>query len=341
MGTDGKYPNDSNRKPVLRSFLRAVSMLKGATLPEADVEHNEEAEALDRRLAAREAGRINEGLISIMPSACVLHMPAAAFNPSPNPDNSGELIARILQSGGNAEPVLVRQIEPAPNARYAVLVGARRLFSVDWLNRNGHPEIRLLARIVTISDEEAFLIAHRENAERPDITELSRARGLRLARDLFYGGVQARMSAALGVSRSQVSGIMTLADMPDTIVSAFGRNEDLRVRHAERLAPLLRHDLARAKMLQEAARIDREQQKLSAANLPLLPAELVVTRIRNAGERSASASVSTASIWYRGEDVGSIWRNPDGMIQLGAAIPAGVPVEPLAEAIEAALRSLR
>lgn len=341
LGKDWTRLDDSSRKRGLRSLLRVVSALMDSPATEPAPDDSSQAESLDRRLAADQPDEFTDGLVRLRSSACAIHVPLASFNPKPDLENCRDLIGQIARAGGNTEPVLVRQIEAPPNVSYVVLVGARRLFAVDWLNRNGHPDMRVMARIVSISDEEAFLIARQENANREDISDLVRARGLRLAKDLFYGGVQARMAAALGVSRGHVSGIMALADLPDAIVSAFGRNEDLRSQHAELLAPLLRRELARAKMLEEAARIDREQQKLSSANLPLLPAQLVVTRLRSAGERSISASTSTASIWYRGEDVGSIWRNPDGIIQLGAAFPPGVPIEPLTKAIESALRSLR
>lgn len=328
-------------KPTLQRFLQRLRGKAGTSLGADRLAGSESAVLLDRRLTAHQPYNVADSLVKLRIKSCSIHAPYARFYPKPSFENSKELVEQIAKTGGNTEPILVRTIEGDLDGTFAVLVGTRRFFAVNWLNHNGYPDMRILARIVSISDEEAFLIAERENSTRKDISDLARARGLRLAKDLFYGGVQSRLATALGVSKSHVSGIMALASLPDAIVSSFGRSEDLKLQHAEQLAPLLRSQRAKDKLLQEALRIDREQQKLAAADLPLLPAQLVVTRLRNAGERSISASVSTASIYCGGEDVGSIWRNPDGMIQLGAAIPPGVAIEPVTKAIESALRSLR
>lgn len=314
-----------------------------APVPEAALDPATDADldTLDRRLAGERAPDAVGDLVMLRPSDCDLHMPLAAFWPEPDFANCRALIAQIAAEGGNREPVLVRQSAAKPAARYSVLVGARRLFAIDWLNHNGRPELRLRARIVAITDEEAFRIGEAGNRARQDIAELARARACRHALHRFYGGVQSRMAAALGMSNSHLNRLLALADLPDSVIAAFGREQDLRVRHAEVLAPLLRRDPFRTLLLREAARVDREQQELSAAGMPLLPAPLVLARLRRAAERDPSAPVSTATIRCQGEDIGSIWRNGEGIVQLGATIRPGVPAEIIVAAIEAGLKSLR
>lgn len=325
---------------LLRPFGRVLASLKPARAPMAEPGSDEDLETLDRRLSDWPGTRAAGDLVMLAPSDCAPQMPAATFNPSPDAENCGALIADIAAVGGNATPVLVRPIDGLQGSRYALLTGARRHFAVDWLNRNGRSDIRLLAQIASVSDEEAFRIAEHENTGRDDISDLSRAANYRLALDLFYDGVQTRMAGALGMSNSNLNRLLALANLPEAIVAAFGHRDDIKVRHAEVLAPLLRDERARREMLAEAKRIDTENQKLSGADMPLLAPAIVLARLKTAAERGRRSSISAVGISCEGDDVGSIWRNAEGAIQLGATFPPGVPTETLIDALAKTLRRL-
>jgi len=185
---------------------------------------------LDQRLAGFTQGSAQaRTAISIRPSDCSVWDGNPRDVPGLSAESCRSLIESIAQEDGNRIPVLVRRNPPGADYPYQLLVGSRRRFSVDWLNHNGRPEIRLTALIVDLTDEEAFRLADIENREREDITELDRARSYQNAVDRFYGGVQSRMAEALNLSNSQLSRLLALAQMPDEVVNAFATRDELRV----------------------------------------------------------------------------------------------------------------
>ena len=240
---------------------------------------------LDQRLAgfAQGSGRARTA-ISIRPSDCSVWDGNPRDVPGLSAESCRSLIESIAQEDGNRIPVLVRHNAPGADHPYQLLVGSRRRFSVDWLNHNGRPEIRLTALIVDLTDEEAFRLADIENREREDITELDRARSYQNAVDRFYGGVQSRMAEALNLSNSQLSRLLSLAQMPDEVVNAFATRDELRVRHSEVLTPLLRRAEQRERLLISARLIGEEQQRLAAGGERMIPAATVLARLKDAAK---------------------------------------------------------
>ncbi|MGO4166726.1 ParB family chromosome partitioning protein [Novosphingobium sp. PhB57] len=240
---------------------------------------------LDQRLAgfAQGSGRARTA-ISIRPSDCSVWDGNPRDVPGLSAESCRSLIESIAQEDGNRIPVLVRHNAPGADHPYQLLVGSRRRFSVDWLNHNGRPEIRLTALIVDLTDEEAFRLADIENREREDITELDRARSYQNAVDRFYGGVQSRMAEALNLSNSQLSRLLSLAQMPDEVVNAFATRDELRVRHSEVLTPLLRRAEQRERLLVSARLIGEEQQRLAAGGERMIPAATVLARLKDAAK---------------------------------------------------------
>lgn len=207
----------------------------------------------------------------------------------------------------------MRNNPPGSELPYELLVGSRRRFSVNWLNHNGRPEIRLNAMVVDLSDEEAFRLADIENRERQDITELDRARSYQGAVDRFYGGVQSRMAEALNLSNSQLSRLLSLAQMPDEVVDAFATREELRVRHSEVLTPLLRRPEQRDRLLVAARSVGQEQQRLAAAGDRMIPAATVLTRLKQAamegggGRAQDMQSWWVMNVWAGSSRAGTVW----------------------------------
>jgi len=238
---------------------------------------------LDQRLAGFTQGSARaRTAISIRPSDCSVWDGNPRDVPGLSAESCRSLIESIAQEDGNRIPVLVRRNPPGADFPYQLLVGSRRRFSVDWLNHNGRPEIRLTALIVDLTDEEAFRLADIENREREDITELDRARSYQNAVDRFYGGVQSRMAEALNLSNSQLSRLLALAQMPDEVVNAFATRDELRVRHSEVLTPLLRRPEQRERLLVTAREVGEEQQRLAAMGERMIPAATVLARLKDA-----------------------------------------------------------
>lgn len=259
----------------------------------------EELSRLDQRLAGYAQGSGRRVALSIRPEDCSVWDGNPRDVPGLSYESCRSLIESIALEDGNRIPVLVRRNAPGADRPYELLVGSRRRFAIDWLNHNGRPEVRLNALIVEMSDEEAFRLADIENREREDITELDRARSYQGAVDRFYGGVQSRMAEALGLSNSQLSRLLSLAQMPQEVVNAFATKEELRVRHSEVLTPLLRRPEQRERVLTAARQIGEEQQRLASQGERMISAPTVLARLRAATRAEPRAAQETPLVLGR------------------------------------------
>lgn len=287
---------------------------------EATRAEGEELSRLDQRLAGFVQGNGRRTAISIRPADCSVWDGNPRDVPGLSADSCRTLIESIAQEDGNRIPVLVRQNPPGSELPYELLVGSRRRFSINWLNHNGRPEIRLNAMVVDLSDEEAFRLADIENRERQDITELDRARSYQGAVDRFYGGVQSRMAEALNLSNSQLSRLLAMAQMPDDVVDAFATREELRVRHSEVLTPLLRRPEQRDRLLAAARAIGQEQQRLAAAGDRMIPPATVLTRLKQAAMQGGASRGQDMQVVVGDDKVGRIKLARDGLaVELAVA----------------------
>lgn len=296
---------------------------------------------LDERLSGiSQGGMRSRGAISIRPSDCAVWDGNPRDVPALSAENCRSLIESIALEDGNRIPVLVRHNPPGGDLPYQLLVGSRRRFAIDWLNHNGRPEIRLNALIVDMSDEEAFRLADIENRERQDITELDRARSYQQAVDRFYGGVQSRMAEALGLSNSQLSRLLALAQMPDDVVNAFATRDELRVRHSEVLTPLLRRPQQCEGVLEMARVIGAEQQKLAIAGERMIPAATVLSRLKHAGKTVPGTQEAEETIAVNGARIGRLRPVREGLA-VDFVLSEGLPLKDLFAALESAILDAR
>lgn len=286
---------------LIRDIMATLSRDNGAARPAAELEA---LSRLDDRLTSFAGDRVDSRApMLIRPADCVVWDGNPRDQPGLNPDSCRSLIESIAAEGGNRIPVLVRLNPQASEQPYQLLVGSRRRFAIDWLNHNGRPELRLNALVVELSDEEAFRLADIENRERADICELDRARSYQQAVDRFYGGVQSRMAEALGLSNSQLSRLLALAQLPEEVIQAFATKEELKVRYSELLTPLLRRHEQRADLIAEARIIAQEQQARAAGNGSMLASATVLSRLRQAAARRPRES-SDMDIMAGGDRIG-------------------------------------
>lgn len=296
---------------------------------------------LDERLSEFAQGSARaRGAISIRPTDCSVWDGNPRDVPALSAENCRSLIDSIALEDGNRIPVLVRHNPPGSELPYQLLVGSRRRFAIDWLNHNGRPEIRLNALVVELSDEEAFRLADIENRERQDITELDRARSYQQAVDRFYGGVQSRMAEALGLSNSQLSRLLSLAQMPDEVVNAFATRDELRVRHSEVLTPLLRRAEHCERVLAAARVIGAEQQKLAIAGERMIPAATVLARLKQAGKAAGNRPGAETEIVLRGARIGRARQVREG-IAIDLVMTPDMSLPHIFAAIEAAILDAR
>ena len=310
---------------LIRDIMATLSRDNGAARPVAELEA---LSRLDDRLTSFAGERADSRApLLIRPADCVVWDGNPRDQPRLNPDSCRSLIESIAAEGGNRIPVLVRLNPDASEQPYQLLVGSRRRFAIDWLNHNGRPELRLNALVVELSDEEAFRLADIENRERADICELDRARSYQQAVDRFYGGVQSRMAEALGLSNSQLSRLLALAQLPEEVIQAFATKEELKVRYSELLTPLLRRQEQRADLIAEACLIAQEQQARAAGDGAMLASATVLSRLRQAAARRPRDS-GDIEIMAGGDRIGRA-RAGKGGVMIDLTIPSDADLDTL------------
>lgn len=148
-----------------------------------------------------------------------------------------KLIENIREHGQQV-PVIVRRSSTA--GRYQLIAGTRRLRAVEYLNGTERRDRQLLAEVRELSDQEAWILAQAENSERTDISTLEKARNWKSALHQLFDGNQTKFAKSLGVNKSLVSRMLTLADMPDEIIALVANPDTLNVHFAAQLAPRLK-----------------------------------------------------------------------------------------------------
>jgi ParB family transcriptional regulator, chromosome partitioning protein len=198
-----------------------------------------------------------------------------------NEDNCRDLIDGIRAQGRQEFPAIVRRLTGEGPA-YEVICGARRHFAVSWLRDNNYLQFKYLVEVRDLSDEEAFRLSDIENRDRDDISDFERARDYAGAIRLYYGGKQKAMAARLEVSEGWLSRYLTLAKLPDEVVSAFPSIRDLRELHARTIKPLLANPKDRETVLAEARSIASEQVRAREGQGALVEPAQVVARLKGA-----------------------------------------------------------
>ncbi|WP_176593182.1 ParB/RepB/Spo0J family partition protein [Sphingobium sp. EM0848] len=251
------------------------------------------------------------------------------------------LIDSLVAENGNRIPVIVRPT-PGSEKRYELITGTRRHWAVAWLNANNHPEISLYASIEDLTDEAAFRVADIENREREDISDYERAINYREALKSHYDGVQRRMAERLKLSPGTLSRYVALAEMPQTIVSAFGSPRDLTLHFAKPLLPLI-DDHEKRQRMEEAARAIAEEQSLKQSfDEAVIQASEVVTRLLAAANnvqaraRRQKQSLRTQS----GQEFGLVERDraTELMIKI---IPSESSIDEVMESLRATIERAR
>ncbi|MDB5686571.1 MAG: parB-like partition protein [Rhizorhabdus sp.] len=327
-------------------FLRDILDTLSYDPPVPPPSHDAKAPLALSRLDQRLAGFVAQGTsgqreaMKIQPGQCAVWDGNPRDQPGLTPENCRTLIESIAAEGGNRIPVLVRLHGTDPDTPYELLVGSRRRFAVDWLNRNGRPEIRLYALIVDLTDEEAFRLADIENRERADITDLDRARSYQTAVDRFYGGVQSRMAEALTLSNSQLSRLISLALLPDAVVEAFGAKEDIRVRHSEVLTPLLKRIDERHRLIEAATAIAGEQRSLAKRHERAIPPATVLARLRSAARPAAEDQVAGAIV-ANGTRIGRVKPLKAGAFAIELSLGPDVDLDDALAAMREAIEQAR
>lgn len=136
-----------------------------------------------------------------------------------------ELIASV-RAHGVLQPILVR---PVASGRFEIIAGERRWRAAQAAGLHEMPAV-----VRELDDRTAFEIALIENIQRSDLNAIEEARGYhRLIED--FGHTQAVLAGIVGKSRSHVTNLLRLLDLPES-VQAMVEDGRLAMGHARAIA---------------------------------------------------------------------------------------------------------
>jgi ParB family chromosome partitioning protein len=125
---------------------------------------------------------------------------------------------------GQHQPALGRLVTDDPSYDVEIICGARRHAAALTLNRE------LLVELRVISDADAYVAMYEENAQRKD--DCPYVQGQILRRALLSGAYSCQddLTGVFGLSRSKISRLLMIAQLPSVIVAAFQAPTDIRER---------------------------------------------------------------------------------------------------------------
>jgi ParB family chromosome partitioning protein len=199
-------------------------------------------------------------------SAVVL--PVASILPNPDQPRRhfdqealAELTASIRQHGV-LQPILVRPID---GASHQIIAGERRWRAAQAAGLHEMPVI-----IRPLSDGAVAEIALIENIQRSDLNAIEEARGYqRLIRE--FGHTQAALAGIVGKSRSHVTNLLRLLELPDA-VQRLVEDGQLSMGHARALAGAPDAEALAVQVVARGLSVRALEQKLAGARKPRTPA---------------------------------------------------------------------
>ncbi|MCD6055715.1 MAG: chromosome partitioning protein ParB [Gammaproteobacteria bacterium] len=206
--------------------------------------------------------RIADPVISSLPSAeGLVNLPIDQIKPGqyqPRKAFAEEALRELadsIQSRGLISPITVRK--QAGQNHYELIAGERR-----WRAALLAGLERIPALVKDLNDEDALAIALIENIQREDLNPLEEAMALKRLLDEFSMTHQ-EIAEAVGKSRSSVSNLLRLMELPDTVKQLL-ENGDLEMGHARALLALTSVDerIQAARQVAAKALSVRETERL-------------------------------------------------------------------------------
>jgi ParB family transcriptional regulator, chromosome partitioning protein len=163
------------------------------------------------------------------PGVARLAIADIAANPSQprrnfDPAAMDDLVASV-RAHGVLQPILVR---PVATGRYEIISGERRWRAAQAAGLHEIPAV-----VRPLDDRMAFEIALIENIQRSDLNAIEEARSYQRLIDEF-GHTQQALGSIVGKSRSHVTNLLRLLDLPDS-VQALVESGALAMGHARAL----------------------------------------------------------------------------------------------------------
>lgn len=126
-----------------------------------------------------------------------------------------ESLLAAIRDHGQTSPILVRP-HPETPGRYMVVFGHRRLKAAGELGR----PVRAVVKAIT--DRDHVIAQGQENSARADLSFIEKARFAKQLAALNYDGDNATVMAALSIDKTTLSKMLSVANLPEDILSAIG-----------------------------------------------------------------------------------------------------------------------
>ncbi len=217
---------------------------------------------LDALLAANENVRTGETLRSLK----ISQLQPGKYQPRTRMDkDSLAELAESIKTQGIMQPVLVR---PVSTGRYEIIAGERRWRAAQLAALSEVP-----ALVREVPDEAVLAMSLIENIQREDLNPLEEALGIqRLIKE--FGMTHEGASQALGSSRSAVSNLLRLLNLPPPVQELLMEGK-IDMGHGRALL-----SLPPAKQIETANLVAHKQ-------LSVRETERLVSRLEHAGSKSA------------------------------------------------------
>lgn len=251
-----------------------------------------------------------------------------------------ELIESIKSEGRQRMPAIVRRTAD-PDVPYEIVAGSRRHFAISWLRANNYPDFRYLVDVQKLDDEAAFRLSDLENRARADVSDLERARSYQMALRSHYKGDTAAMSERLGIARATIYRYISLADLEDVFVSAFGDSKSITVSHPRAISTLIKETGEIGQRVRaEAVQLGLEQEERLAGQIALIPPSEVISRLKNAAKPPMPVVTENASFTLGAADGSEILTYTKPTKRKGMTISLPVKMAVGRKDIEAAFKIL-
>ena len=167
-------------------------------------------------------------------------------------ERCADLIDGFTRTGQQEFPAIVRKVSDDSSYDYEVICGARRHWTANHLGWD------LLIEVRDLNDRQAFILQDLENRDREDISDYERAIDYLNALPKFFEGNRAQMASFLEIDKANFHRLLELADLPKSIVNAYGDIRDLKVHHGTAYKKLLANNGTKRRLTDAAKKAKEE-----------------------------------------------------------------------------------
>ncbi|WP_404478940.1 ParB/RepB/Spo0J family partition protein [Novosphingobium sp. BL-52-GroH] len=251
-----------------------------------------------------------------------------------------ELIQSIRSEGRQRMPAIVRRTDDSA-VPYEIVAGSRRHFAITWLRANNYPDFKYLIDVQPLDDEAAFRLSDLENRARADVSDIERARSYQMALHAHYKGDASAMAERLGVGRATIYRYMSLADLDDTYINAFGDAKVVTVSHPRAITSIVKGGGQVAERVRaEAVRLADVQRERLKEKVSLIPPAEVIASFRQAAKPPRPLVIENTSFTIGGADGGEILTYTRPSKKKGMSITLSAKLSADRSEVEAAFQHL-